>query len=127
MILKNGYNFSEENIFTLFNPQRTDFKKKFSELRDIIQPEDNLILFYAGHGVWVEKEKKGYWLLTDAQRNDVNTWLPNKEVLSMIADIPARHTLLITDACFSGSVFKTRGLGEDAPAPLKNSTKKLAE
>ena len=46
-------------------------------------------------------------MLTDAKLNDVNTWLPNKEVLDMIARVPARHTLLITDACFSGSVFRT--------------------
>ncbi|HBI00351.1 MAG TPA: hypothetical protein DDY18_01875, partial [Flavobacterium sp.] len=34
----------------------------------------------------------------------------NKDVLDLIAKLPARNTLLITDACFSGSVFKTRGL-----------------
>ncbi|MBC7914694.1 MAG: caspase family protein, partial [Pyrinomonadaceae bacterium] len=115
IILKNNYNFIEENIFNLFNPQRIDFKKKFLELREALQPEDNLVIFYAGHGIWVDKEKKGYWLLTDALRNDVNTWVPNKEVLDMIAELPARHTLLITDACFSGSVFKSRSIGADAP------------
>lgn len=125
LILKNSYNFTEENIFTLFNPQRSDFKKKFLELREVLQPEDNLVIFYAGHGIWVEKEKKGYWLFTDAQRNDVNTWIPNREVLDMIAELPSRHTLLITDACFSGSVFKSRGIGEDAPAALKEMDAKI--
>ncbi|MDB5014605.1 MAG: Caspase protein [Daejeonella sp.] len=126
MILKNSYNFSEENILTLFNPERSDFRKKFIQLTEILQPEDNLIIFYAGHGVWVDKDKKGYWLLTDALRNDVNTWLPNKEVLDMIASVPSRHTLLITDACFSGSVFKSRGLGSDAPAPLREMDEKIS-
>jgi tetratricopeptide (TPR) repeat protein len=126
LILKNTYNFAEDNIFTLFNPQRSDFKKKFLELRETLQPEDNLVIFYAGHGIWVDKEKKGYWLLTDAQRNDVNTWLPNKEVLDMIAELPSRHTLLITDACFSGSVFKTRSIGADAPAAIKEMDNKIA-
>ena len=125
LILKNNYNFTEENIFTLFNPQRSDFKKKFLELREALQPEDNLVIFYAGHGIWVDKEKKGYWLLTDALRNNVNTWVPNKEVLDMIAELPSRHTLLITDACFSGSVFKTRSLGKDAPAAMKEMDSKI--
>ncbi|MBB2144381.1 hypothetical protein GM921_02695 [Pedobacter sp. LMG 31464] len=125
LILKNNYNFSEDNIYNLFNPQRDDFKKKFLELKEVLQPEDNLVIFYAGHGIWVDKEKKGYWLLTDALRNDVNTWVPNKQVLDMIAELPARHTLLITDACFSGSVFKSRGLGADAPAAMKEMDSKI--
>lgn len=125
LILKNSYNFTDENIYSLFNPQRDDFKKKFLELKEALQPEDNLVIFYAGHGIWVDKEKKGYWLLTDAQRNDINTWLPNKQVLDMIAELPSRHTLLITDACFSGSVFKSRGIGTDAPAALKEMDNKI--
>lgn len=126
LALKNNYNFQEENIYTLFNPDITDFRKKFLQISESLDPDDNLIIFYAGHGIWVDKDKKGYWLLTDAQRNDVNTWLPNKEVLGMIADVPARHTLLITDACFSGSVFKTRGLNGDAPPALREMSEKIS-
>ncbi len=125
LILKNNYNFADDNIYSLFNPQLIDFKKKFIELKEALQPEDNLVIFYAGHGIWVDKEKKGYWLLTDAKRNDVNTWLSNKNVLDMIAELPARHTLLITDACFSGSVFKSRSIGADAPAALKEMDNKI--
>lgn len=126
MVLKNSYNFNDENIITLFNPERSDFKKRFIELSETLQPEDNLIIFYAGHGIWVEKEKKGYWLLTDAKRSDLNTWLPNKEVLTMISNLSTRHTLLITDACFSGSVFKTRSIGSDAPPAVREMSEKIS-
>ena len=44
----------------------------------------------------------------------------------MIAELSSRHTLLITDACFSGSVFKTRGLGKDAPAAMKEMDEKIS-
>ncbi|NEU09674.1 hypothetical protein GZH53_15205 [Flavihumibacter sp. R14] len=125
-VLKNSYSFAEDNIFTLFNPIASDLKRQLAELNEVIQPEDNLIIFYAGHGIWIEKEKKGYWLLTDAKRSDVNTWLSNKLVLEMIAKVPSRHTLLITDACFSGSVFKTRSLGADAPAGLREMSEKIS-
>ena len=126
LIFKNNYNFAEENIITLFNPELNDVKRQLLELTNVLQPEDNLVIFYAGHGIWVEKEKKGYWLLTDSKRHDVNTWLPNKTVLDLIAKVPSRHTLLITDACFSGSVFKTRGLGKDAPAAMKEMDEKIS-
>lgn len=126
LALKNNYNFNEENIFTLYNPDRGEFRKKFIQIAETLQPDDNLIIFYAGHGIWLEKEKKGYWLLTDAKRQDVNTWLPNKEVLDLIASVSSRHTLLITDACFSGSVFKTRGLGAEAPVAIREMSEKIS-
>lgn len=126
LALKGNYYFEDENILTLFNPTVSDFKKKFLQISELIQPEDNLIVFYAGHGVWNEKEKKGYWLMTDAVRANVNTWLPNKTVLDMIANIPSRHTLLITDACFSGSVFKTRSIGADAPPAVREMSEKIS-
>jgi tetratricopeptide (TPR) repeat protein len=126
LILKNNYNFAEESIITLFNPSVNDVKRQLLELTTQLQPEDNLLIFYAGHGIWVEKEKKGYWLMTDAKRNDPNTWLPNKTVLDLIAKIPSRHTLLITDACFSGSVFKTRGLTDGAPKAIQEMEAKIS-
>ena len=126
LILKKDYDFEEGTIFTLFNPGANDVKRKLLELITVIQPEDNLLIFYAGHGIWVEKEKKGYWLLVDAKRNDSTTWLQNKDVLNLIAKLPSRHTLLITDACFSGGVFKTRSIGKDAPAALKTINEKIS-
>ena len=126
LILTNKYNFQPDQISTLFNPVKSDIRKAFLSLSENMQPEDNLIIFYAGHGIWVEKEKKGYWLLTEAKRNDATTWLPNKEVLQMISSVPSRHTLLITDACFSGSVFKTRSIGKDAPAAVREMNEKIS-
>jgi tetratricopeptide (TPR) repeat protein len=126
IILKKDYGFLDNNIVTLFNPSKNEIKQQLIELSTRLQPEDNLIIFYAGHGIWVEKEKKGYWLMTDAKRNDVNSWLPNKDVLDLIAKIPSRHTLLITDACFSGSVFKTRGLNDAPPKAIQEMDEKIS-
>ncbi len=125
LVLKSQYNFTESNIIPLYNPKTADLKRQLLELNNTIQPEDNLVIFYAGHGIWVDKEKKGYWLMTDAQYKDRNTWLPNKDVLDLIAKLPSRHTLLITDACFSGSVFKTRGL-KDAPPAIREMENRIS-
>jgi tetratricopeptide (TPR) repeat protein len=126
IVLKNSYGFSDENIITLFNPEANDIKRKLLELTNFIQPEDNVLIFYAGHGVWVEKEKKGYWLMTDAKRNDSETWVSNKDILELVSKLPSRHTLLITDACFSGGVFKTRSIGKDASASIKLMAEKIS-
>ncbi|RZL13167.1 MAG: caspase family protein, partial [Pedobacter sp.] len=126
LILKDKYSFFPENIMSLFNPSANDIKRQLLELSAKLKPEDNLLIFYAGHGIWVEKEKKGYWLMTDAVYSNPATWLPNKDVLDLIAKLPSRHTLLITDACFSGSVFKTRSIPANAPANIIALNEKIS-
>ena len=126
IIFKEKYKFEDSDIVTLFNPSNNDIKRSLMELSTRVQPEDNLVIFYGGHGIWVEKEKKGYWLMTDAKYGDQSSWLPNKEVLDLISKIPSQHTLLITDACFSGSVFRTRGLNANASTALKELDSKVS-
>ena len=126
LVLKEQYNFLQENIISLFNPSSNDIRRQLLEISTKLKPEDNLLIFYAGHGIWVEKEEKGYWFMTDAVYSNPATWLPNKEVLELIAKIPSRHTLLITDACFSGSVFKTRGIPANAPANILALNEKIS-
>lgn len=115
-VLKENYGFLSENIISLFNPSSTDIKRQLSEISAKLKPEDNLLIFYSGHSIWFDKESKGYWLMTDAVYNNPVTWIPNKEVLELIAKIPSRHTLLIADACFSGSESKTTNRPSRAPS-----------
>jgi len=121
LVLKEQYRFTDSTIISVFNPSVSDIRQQMLELTNRIQPEDNLVIFYAGHGIWVDKEKKGYWMLTDSKRYDAGSWFSNTEMLALIAKLPARHTLLITDACFSGSVFKTRGLDLGSTGEEKNT------
>ena len=107
-VLQNTYTFTENNITFLKNPSRNDITKELDRLLEIVQPEDNLLIFYAGHGYWDEKLQQGYWFPADAKRDNRGTWLPNSEVKDYIKAFRSKHTLLITDACFSASIFKTR-------------------
>lgn len=126
-IIKEQYGFQENHISTLFNPSLHDLNRMLKELASILNPDDNLLIFYAGHGIWSEKEKKGYWLLTDAEYNVPSSWASNKDILNLIAGIPSRNILLISDACFSGSVFKTRSLTKNtAVQNLKNKISRVA-
>jgi hypothetical protein len=106
-ILTNFYTFQSQNIITLINPIRKDIIKAFTELKKLSN-EDNLLIFYAGHGNWDEVAQQGYWLPVDAKPNDLSSVLTNSEITSFIKAIKNKHTLLISDACFSGSIFKTR-------------------
>lgn len=112
--------FSKENSITLINPTRQEIIKYLEELATKITSKDNLLIFYAGHGVWDERIKVGYWLPSDAKTEDKSSWISNSTIRDYIAGINSKHTLLITDACFSGSIFKTRevNLTDDAMSNL---------
>jgi hypothetical protein len=75
-----------------------------------MKPFDNLLIYYAGHGYWDKETKQGYWLLSDAIERDRTTWFLNESLLRFVDRVDARHILLISDACFSGGIFKTRAL-----------------
>jgi WD40 repeat protein len=107
-ILASSYSFAPEDILLLKNPTRAEIIDALDRLERTVRPEDNLLIFYAGHGHWDENTHKGYWLPSDAHHESTANWLRNSSLTGYIASIPSKHTLLIADACFAGSIFKTR-------------------
>ncbi len=109
-----NYMFEPENLTLLKDPTRADIIKSLDILSNQLTPNDNLILFYAGHGYWDEQKETGYWLPSDAEQFSSVNWIRNSTIQDFVDDINTRHTLLISDACFAGSIFKTRGAFQDA-------------
>lgn len=107
--LMRHYTFDERQIILLENPDRKAISKTFNDLRQRLTEHDNLLIFYAGHGIWMEDMKEGYWLPRDASGiNDPTDWIPNSTIRNYIRSLKARHVLLVADACFSGGIFKVR-------------------
>lgn len=106
--LTQQYNFNAENVILLKNETKEKIIGTLHELRSIVTPTDNLLIFYAGHGYWDEGMGVGYWLPKDARKNNPVNWIPNTELTNYLGAIKSKHTLLIADACFSGGIFKTR-------------------
>ncbi len=106
--LVKDYAFKPQNITFLQNPDRTTIIETFDRLTTTVEPTDNLIVFYAGHGIWDDRIEQGYWLPSDARKNSKAAWLSNGTIRDYIRAIDSKHTLLITDACFGGGILKTR-------------------
>lgn len=107
-ILLRKYTFDKSDITFLKNPTRTEIIKAFDKIAREVTPNDNVLIFYAGHGLWDEQLKKGFWLPRNASQDDRSAWFSNSDLRDYIGGINSKHTLLIADACFSGSIFKTR-------------------
>ena len=102
------YTFDPENLTFLENPTRSEIINTLDNLSRTIGEDSNLIIFYAGHGIWDAQLKKGYWIPSDGAQNSRANWLSNSDLVDYVRGIRSKHTLLVTDACFSGSIFKTR-------------------
>jgi hypothetical protein len=102
------YTFDKENMEMLVDPTREEMIIKLDILAKTVTPKDNLLIFYAGHGHLDKNSEIGYWLPADAKASNTANWFRNSTVRDYISSINSNHTLLIADACFTGSIFKTR-------------------
>ncbi len=113
-VLTTYYTFDEENVILLENATYTEMFTVFSELQEKLTDKDNLLIFYAGHGDYQEEAELGYWLPSDASASNKGFWLSNTQLVDQLNLIKSHHTLLLSDACFSGSIFKMRSAFQDA-------------
>ena len=117
-ILHTNYTFEEGNMSFLENPTRTEIETALFNLSKMITMNDNLLIFFAGHGLYDEEADIGYWLPSDAKRNNPAQWFRNSTLVDYLKMIKSKHTLLIADACFAGSIFNTRSVFPDAPKAI---------
>jgi hypothetical protein len=118
-VLISNYIFSEEDVLLLKDPKRADIINSLEYYAGKITSNDNLVIFYAGHGWWDEVANNGYWLPSDAKKSIKTDWIRNSTLVDYLKEIRSKHTLLITDACFAGAIFKTRTLFSDTQVALQ--------
>ena len=69
------------------------------------KPDDSVLIYYAGHGDLDRLTNDGWWIPTDAKGGNPVTYLNNFLVQTYIRSMRARHVLLISDSCYSGTLF----------------------
>ena len=108
-MLTKKYTFDPADVILLNDPTRQNIIDAFDKLSNETAADDNVLVFYAGHGVWDKQKELGYWLPSDAEMKSRSAWIANSQIKDYLSDnvIRSKHTLLITDACFGGSIFKS--------------------
>ncbi|HLN19500.1 MAG TPA: caspase family protein [Bacteroidales bacterium] len=113
-ILISRYTFDNENVRFLKNATMAQIVEALDYFAKVVTKADNFLIFYAGHGVWDPASEIGFWLPSNARKDSKLEWFRNSTLRDYLREIHSRHTLLITDACFGGSIFKTRSAFTDA-------------
>jgi TPR repeat protein len=79
--------------------------KALNDLNTVLGPNDNLLIYYAGHGYRLQSDKMetGYWLPRNAERPPNDTfWVPNEQITSHIGRLQAKRVLVVADSCYAG-------------------------
>ncbi|MBK6477373.1 MAG: caspase family protein [Saprospiraceae bacterium] len=102
-VLVDQYSFEQAHVQVILDEQasRENIVDHLNALREIIQPQDRLLIYYSGHGY--SDNERGYWIPVDAEHDHISSFVSNADILDIIKLIRARHILLISDSCFSGS------------------------
>lgn len=87
-----------------------------------VHKDDNVIIYFAGHGWYHRSRKAGYLIPVDAKAGQTTTYLSHSTLIEAIRAIENQHTFLILDSCFSGALLRNT---EDSP--LNRSLERLAQ
>ena len=117
VLLRQQFKFA--SIRTLYNTEatRSNILSTMEGLAEQLGPDDNLLIYYSGHGDRKEQFKAGYWVPVDADKQMSAQYVANTEIISMIGGMKARHVLVVADACFAGELVR----GGVQPQPLNKN------
>lgn len=105
-ILLEKYEFAESDIWELYNEKATNknIQDALSGYGKTLNREDNLIIYFSGHGAYNLAEERGFWIPYDGTK-DYTSWIPNETIIAFIQRINCKHIFLISDSCFSHSLL----------------------
>jgi hypothetical protein len=101
-VLEGRYGF---DVKLLVDATRQQIGQAMYEYQHTLTDSDRLLIYYAGHGGSKDlPPERAYWQGVDSTSDDQSTWLSAIDVGEFIAQIHARHVLLVSDSCFSGVI-----------------------
>ncbi|HMG87811.1 MAG TPA: caspase family protein [Terracidiphilus sp.] len=114
-VLEQSYGFK---VQYLLNGDATRFNilDALGKYEGTLQPADNLVIYFAGHGYLDPKTKRAYWMPYDANSMLSPNRIISDELMNDVSDAPARHVLVISDSCYSGDLANTRSVGSGIEA-----------
>lgn len=94
-------------VTSLFNATRQQILSALSRLRQQAGPDDQVVVYYAGHGQMDPDTARGYWIPVDAEVKDLSQWVSVIDVTDQLAAMSARHVMVIADSCYSGTLMRS--------------------
>ncbi len=102
-LLAKKYGFK---VTLLRNANRYQILSALNAYRANLTAEDNLLIYYAGHGELDRVNQRGHWLPVDAEPDSTANWISNADITDVLNAVAAKHVLVVADSCYSGSLTR---------------------
>lgn len=105
-VLKNDYGF-QVTLLLDSDATRNHILDGINSFHDKLNGNDNLLIYYAGHGFWDRAADKAYWLPVDADSIYSSNRIIADDLTADVRGQNARHVLIISDSCYSGGLTRS--------------------
>jgi len=118
-VLEQQYGFK---VTLLLNANRYEMLSALNAQRASLTENDNLLVYYAGHGQLDRVNQRGHWLPIDAEPDSPANWISNIAVTDILNAMTVQQLLVVADSCYSGAMTRSAvprldpGMTDDARA-----------
>ncbi len=109
-VLREDYGYQTELIL---DASRQIIIERLDNLRRTLNENDNLLIYYAGHGFYDDASERGYWLPVNASEDNTAEWISNTDITDKIKALKSKHVLVVADSCFSGTLTREANVDLD--------------
>lgn len=109
-LLRDKYGFT---VKVINDADDVTMLRALNDLNRVLRPNDNLLIYYAGHGTQLKNaySNVGYWLPVNANRPPDDTfWVANEQITAHLARLPAQRILVVSDSCYAGLLSSDPGV-----------------
>lgn len=88
----------------IVNGTRIKILTALDQYRGILGENDNLLIYYAGHGYYDKAVDRGYWLPVEAEQITTANWISTADITDKLKAYRAKHVTVVVDSCYSGAL-----------------------
>lgn len=103
-LLKKQYGYKTR---VLLDANRYDIISALNDYRKELNKNDNLLIYYAGHGEIDQVNSQGYWLPVDSEKDNTANWISTRNISEILNIMAAKHVMIVADSCYSGAMSRS--------------------
>ncbi|MDM8525760.1 caspase family protein, partial [Desulfococcaceae bacterium HSG8] len=112
-ILVGRYRFPEKNVILRTDKEATRVKliHDMRKLAAGLTRNDNLLIYFGGHGRLDDLTSDGYWIPAEGKLNDPTGWITNSAIKNILTSekVKGKNIVVIADSCYSGNLLRGGG------------------
>ncbi len=122
-VLTTHYTFDDKHVTYLLDEQATreNIEKELRRILETLEENDNLLIYYAGHGQLDPLTETGYWIPVDGKLDVESSWIMFTHLQSLLSatKVKAKNIVLLTDSCYGGALTRSGPTpGHKSPADV---------